>query len=147
MENAEGKMRYKIRRKSGRRNASPEFHLQVQVVSWLRLQYPQCLFTISPASIQNPRYAKKMKLMGYRRGTPDLLILEPRGEFKGLFVELKYNKAGRNEEQILFRDMLNQRGYAAVECVGYDCAQKTIELYLKGQYWQTADHCSRAGYC
>ena len=52
---------------------------QIAVANYLRIKYSDILFTISPEGMRlTIGQAVKFKKMGYRRGTPDLMIFEPR---------------------------------------------------------------------
>ena len=66
----------------------PEQKLQNQVANWIRLRYPDLLWTISPAGlVRGANMAVQMKRMGYTNGTPDILIFEARGRFHGLLID------------------------------------------------------------
>jgi hypothetical protein len=127
-----------------------EYHIQVALVQWLHVQYPKMLFTISPSGMKlNIGQAVKLKRMGYRAGTPDLAILEPRGGFHGLFIELKTEDGvlQPNQEELFielktedgvlqpnqkeFLRELIDRKYHATICFGFDEAQRTIINYMK----------------
>lgn len=120
--------------------------LQMQVVNHLRQFHPDVLFT---ASIQenasggrtktgkwviNLRQAGRRKAMGYKAGTPDLMIFEPRllGQmhYKGLFVEMKTIKGTASEDQRIFLAELIRRGYKTAVCKGVADAVDTITAYL-----------------
>lgn len=109
-----------------------EYHIQVAVVQWLRFNYPKVLFTTSPAGVKLPMpTAIKMKRMGYRSGTPDLLIFSPRGQFHGAFVELKTEDGRTSEAQEQFIKELDDNGYATKVAFGYDDAVQWLEKYFK----------------
>jgi hypothetical protein len=114
-----------------------EFYEQVKTVNYLRLRYPDVLFTISAGGMRTSiGTAKKMKTAGYSKGTPDIMIFEPRGKYHGLFIEMKtaktaYSLPGRASiEQKSWADKLNKRGYLAVFAFGSDSAIKEIESYM-----------------
>jgi hypothetical protein len=110
-----------------------EYYEQVAVVNWLRLQYHDILFTASAGGMRTSiGTAKKMKAMGYSRGTPDLWIMERRKGFSGLIIELKKEKGGvLSPEQKDWLKRLNERGFKAVCCKGFDEAMGAIKDYLK----------------
>lgn len=110
-----------------------EYYEQVALVNWLKLQYPNILFTASAGGMRTSiGTATKMKRMGYAKGTPDLWILERNDEYNGLIIELKKKKGGQlSKEQKEWLRRLNERGFKAVCCKGYDDAEKTIKEYLK----------------
>ena len=106
---------------------------QEKVVAWLRAQYAGVLFT---ASVQehsaNIGKAMRRKRMGYKKGTPDLAIYEPRRDKYGLFVEMKAIKGGvLSDEQKVFLIQLEMRGYATLVCKGFKEAKDGITNYLE----------------
>jgi hypothetical protein len=108
----------------------PEAEIQTKLVTYLTIQHPRILFTISPAGfIQSAGMAKRSKAMGYRKGTPDLLFFEPRAWFHGLLVELKAGTQPSDEQRAFIRQAVD-RGYATAVCYSYEEARDTIENYL-----------------
>jgi len=79
----------------------------------------------------NVQYGAKRKSLGVKSGVPDVCILEPRGQFNGLFLELKvkYNKPSEN--QIKWIELLKSKGYAAAWTRSLDEAIEVIESYMK----------------
>ena len=77
----------------------------------------------------NVQYGVKRKQLGVKSGVPDVCILEPRGQFNGLFLELKvgYNKPSEN--QIKWIELLKSKGYSAVWTRSLDEAIDIIEKY------------------
>lgn len=110
-----------------------EYHEQKAVIEYLRIKYPEILLTIAPNGIKMTiGQAKKFKAMGYTSGTPDILIFEPRGIYKGLFLEMKKEKGGRvSENQKKWLKKANDRGYCAMVCYGFGEAQRMIESYFR----------------
>lgn len=109
-----------------------EYHIQTAFVHWLRSQHPNILFTIAPNGMKLPiQVAKKMKAMGYLKGTPDIIIFEARKGFNGLLIELKTEKGRLTKEQKIVIPMLNDRGYKTVICRSCEEAILTVEKYLK----------------
>lgn len=82
------------------------------------------------------REGGNFKLMGTKAGFPDLFVFIPKGEYHGLFIELKTPKgksrqAGQvSDNQEMMIDRLNSIGYKAVVCYGYDEAVQAIKEYL-----------------
>ena len=81
--------------------------------------------------------AKKMKMMGYIRGCPDIMIFEPHGKFAGLFIELKVpavpgiQKAGKiSPWQAEFLEKLQANGFEAVIAFGAREAIEMIDDYM-----------------
>ena len=113
--------------------AKPEQVLQIAVANYLRLSYPKLLWTISPAGlIRGLGQAMIMKRMGYRNGTPDILIFEPRGRFHGLILELKVKGGVVSDDQRSFISDASDRGYATAVCWDYNQAIGTVNNYMRG---------------
>lgn len=69
-----------------------EYQLQKQVCQYLQAQYPQLLFlsdTIASCKLTQPQATRNKAIQKEGFKTPDLLILEPRGKFSGLFYRIK----------------------------------------------------------
>ena len=110
-----------------------EHKLQVNIVRFLKLQYPHVLFNGSLGG-QYQKYRSqqnKGKAAGYRRGFPDLFIYEPAGKFHGLAIELKVKGNYATEAQKEVLQILNNKGYKAVVCTGIDETLQTINDYLR----------------
>ena len=86
--------------------------------------------------------AKKLKRTRSSHVHADLYVMEPRGNYHGLIIELKakniYKKDGTllKDEHLADQqetiDLLNKKGYKACFCVGFDQAVSTINEYLNG---------------
>ena len=73
--------------------------------------------------------------MGVKPGVPDLYLPIKRGEYYGLFVELKRQKGGVvSPYQRYWLQKLRAEGYAAEVCRGCNDAQGIILSYLTGKY-------------
>ena len=70
------------------------------------------------------------KRTGYVKGFPDLQITEARHQYHGLFIELKTTKGRPTAYQKDWIKALNERGYRAVICKGFDECKKEIDWYL-----------------
>jgi hypothetical protein len=109
------------------------FRNEQSLQSWyaLFLSSLGVLFCASAGGMRtNLSTAKKMKAAGYRKGFPDMMILEPRGAYSGMFVELKCGKKSKaSTEQKGWRTALNVRNYHAVimPSLEYREAQEWLE--------------------
>lgn len=71
------------------------------------------------------------KRMGVKRGVSDLMLPLPTKTYHGLFIELKRQVGSKvTIEQQWWVDRMNELGYLAKICYGFDDARKTIEEYL-----------------
>ena len=126
-----------------------EESLQIAVCNYLRLQYPNVIFTSEASGLKlTIGQAVKAKKLRSSRGLPDLIILEPKGIWYGLCLELKtvtpYKKNWtiKNDphlkEQSNLIDSLCMLGYRATFVTGFDQAKEVIDDYMKDRdYTQT----------
>ena len=106
---------------------------QVLLIRWWKLQHPKlakCLFAIPNGGHRNIVTAMKLKDEGVVSGVSDLFLMMPRGDWHGLFIEMKAKKGRVSPEQKEFLDVASGMGYLAVVCFGFDDAKKVIETYL-----------------
>lgn len=89
------------------------------------------LFAIPNGGQRNAIVGAKLKATGVKKGVPDLLLPVANKTHHGLFIELKRIKgASTSPEQKAWIAKLNEQGYMAVVCRGFEEAKKTIEDYL-----------------
>lgn len=110
-----------------------EYRIQADFIRYLELMHPDLLYTISPAGfIMSAGMAMKMMRMGYRKGTPDVMIFEPRGQWHGLLIEFKDPKGVVSDAQKEFLATASSRGYATAVCYSTSSAISLVESYLSG---------------
>lgn len=110
-----------------------EENLQIAVVRWFSYQYPTLapLLHHSPnGGKRNAREGARFKAMGVRAGFPDLSLYVPKGEYHGLFVELKTDKGQQTDSQKRFERLLTERGYKYTVCRNFEEFRANIESYL-----------------
>lgn len=108
-----------------------EFEMQRDFVNYISLAYPKLLFTISPAGfITSTGLAMKAKAMGYRAGTPDILIFEPIADWHGLFIEFKAPGGRIQPNQEEFIALALDRKYACAFCFSVERALEVLGEYL-----------------
>ena len=122
--------------------ASPEYDLYKAVATYLRLQYPYVLYHFDPTGLSLTKtQAGKLKAIQGGSGYPDLFIMEPKGRYHGLFIEIKpegtrlRKKNGEPASDHIFTQFtycneLRKKGYHATVCVGYDEIKKIIDKYM-----------------
>ena len=70
---------------------------------------------------------------GVKAGVPDLCLPVARGQYHGLYMELKRQRGGRtSDHQSEWLDALSAQGYKAALCYGWEQAAGTIIEYLTG---------------
>lgn len=109
---------------------------QATLIQWCNLNkcvYPELglIFHVPNGGQRNKTEARRLKAEGVKAGVPDLFLPVARGKFHGLFIEMKYgnNKATPKQREWIIE--LNNQGYYAVVCNGFDEAKTTIESYIK----------------
>ena len=74
--------------------------------------------------------AVKFKRMGVLAGFPDLFLFIPKGEYHGLFIELKAKGGRVSKAQADMIARLQEAGYLCCVCFGANNAIEEIESYL-----------------
>jgi hypothetical protein len=124
----------------------PEFELQSAICRYLSYQYSEVLFlsdTIASLKLTPAQANRNKKIQKFGFSCPDLLILEPRNGYNGLFIELKVEtpfkkngeiKASKDDHlknQLEAINKLNEKGYMVVFSWGFDMTKDIIDNYLK----------------
>lgn len=84
-----------------------------------------------------------LKRQGVRAGVPDIHLPAPRGEYHGLYIELKASNNTTTANQKHWLKYLTVAGYYTAVCYGWQTAAELIEKYLlntaelgeAGQIW------------
>ena len=112
---------------------------QIALFRWAALckhTYPELnlLHHIPNGGTRNKAEAARLKAEGVKPGVPDLCLPVPRGQYHGLYIELKRKHGGRiSKPQSEWIDALLMHGYCAAVCNGWEEAKGMIERYLKGK--------------
>ena len=108
---------------------------QIEFVNWVHREYPLAWPDLhhSPNGGLRSRLAgHKMKMMGTRRGFPDLVLYQKRGGFVGLVIEMKKAKGGRvDAEQVRWEKVLSECGYKCHVAYGQDQAKIFFEEFMQ----------------
>lgn len=111
-----------------------EEDLQIQCVEWFSLQYQKLALLLHHSPNGGRRTtleAARFKMMGTRKGFPDLVLLFPNARYHALFIELKSRKGVQRQSQKAMQQALEQVGYRyeiVRDLAGFmDC----IRRYLK----------------
>lgn len=112
---------------------NPEYLIQTKVILHIQMAYPMALLSVSPAAgfKASRGLAVKMVRMGYQKGTPDIIILEPNGVYHGLMVELKTPTGSLSPEQKRYLARAADRGYLTAVCHSAADAIKLIDAYME----------------
>lgn len=97
-------------------------------------KYPktQLLFAIPNGGLRDKIVAAKLKATGVKAGVPDMFLPVARGDFHGLFVELKKDqKQTTSSTQDIWMNELQAEGYECLVCFGWVHTVETIIRYLE----------------
>ena len=109
-----------------------EQRLQTSIVKYIKLAYPNTLFTATMGGVKLNSWGQRnaLKSTGYLKGVADLLIFESKGMYKGLFIELKTLKGKPTIAQKEWIAYLNAKGYKAEICIELPEALECIDSYM-----------------
>lgn len=113
-----------------------ESQLQILLFDWChmnRQKYPelQLMFHIPNGGYRNINTAKRLKAEGVKAGVPDICLPIAKGNYHGLYLELKTDKGRLSKEQEIWLSDLKSEGYLAEVAYGFDEAVKVIKGYLE----------------
>ena len=112
--------------------AISEHNEQVAVVKWFRLCYPKyIIFAIPNGGARHIVTAVKLKAEGVLAGVPDLFLMAAKGEWHGMFIEMKAKSGSVSDKQKEFMEAANAMNYKTVVCYGFDEAKEAITNYLQ----------------
>lgn len=108
---------------------------QVTLFKWAAFQsgkYPglSLMFHIPNGGKRDAREAARFKAMGVKPGVPDIFLPLPRGDYHGLFIELKANGGRVSKFQQEFIARLREQGYRVEACFGWEAAAAVVIQYL-----------------
>jgi len=113
---------------------------QAAVISWWDTCYSRKMKIPASLLIHIPNEGKRscvtgrrMKDIGLRSGTPDLVLAVRRGDCGALWIEMKRSKGGTvSAPQKAMHEFLASGGHKAVVCHGAAEAMEAIKHYLAG---------------
>lgn len=95
-----------------------------------RLPELALMFHIPNGGTRNTVEAAHLKRQGVKPGVPDIFIPAARGRYHGMFIEMKADRGRVSDAQKEWLTRLNDYGYHAVVCWGFEDARAEIETYL-----------------
>ena len=112
-----------------------EGQIQASLFEWAALsagKHPELklMFHVPNGNKRDVVTGYHLKQQGVKAGVPDICLPVARGQFHGLFLELKADGGRLQETQRQWIDDLSRQGYKAVVCFGFDEARAAIEGYL-----------------
>lgn len=130
-----------------------EAAVQQMVCDYLRLQYPDVIFRSDFAAGMRltPGMASRHKRLQSDRAYPDLQILQPNGQYHGMFIELKNENVKTHKkdgtlvsnphiiEQARMLERLQAKGYFASFASGFNQCKELIDEYLSDYKYQETE--------
>lgn len=112
--------------------AQLEHYEQVSIVEWFKYQYPQALiYSIPNSATRSIRQTMWLRAEGLSAGVPDLCVPMPKGEYHGMYIEVKVGKNKPTEAQKKWLEKLTAQGYFCSVVYGFGEAQKIIKFYME----------------
>ena len=118
-----------------RTHAHEESELQRQCVAWFRLQYPShalMLFAVPNGGGRSPIEAAIMKAEGVTAGVADLILLEARGSYGCLCIEMKTRRktSKQSANQKIWQAATQKAGNCYVVVRSFEAFQEVVRQYL-----------------
>jgi hypothetical protein len=115
-----------------------EHQNQVALFDWIdmnigRMPELKLAFAIPNGTRTTPQIAKRMVAEGVRKGVPDVLLPIARGEFHGLWIEMKSPGNYPKPDQREWLKALALEGHYTACCHDWQEAAEIIQNYLEGK--------------
>lgn len=121
-----------------------EEQIHIALCKYIQLQYPDVIFTTESSGLRLSMRAAVVakQCRNPKTGWCDIIVLEPRGKWHGLLVEVKkseselFTKKGEfrntqhNFEQQEFAYKANSKGYYYIYACSLDMGKKAIDSYM-----------------
>lgn len=88
------------------------------------------MFAIPNGGLRSKRVAANLKAEGVKAGILDIFLPVPRGEYHGLFIEMKIAPNKITPEQALFGQRVTAQGYRCCLCYSWYEAKMAILSYF-----------------
>ena len=114
-----------------------ELQHQINVFKWsqqpsIRSKWPELalLFHIKNETAEGAQQVAVDRASGVKKGVPDLCLPVPRGDYYGLYIEMKTQRGKTSDAQDWWGDKLTEQGYFWEVCHGWESAIRVLEWYL-----------------
>ena len=111
-----------------------EAEIQTRAVDYIKLAYPNAKYCATLGGVRVTSFKQRvmLKRTGYVKGVPDLQIMQGRGSYYGMFLEIKKDKKSYpTPEQKIWIEYLNKENYYAVIAKGLTMVLDEIDNYMK----------------
>jgi hypothetical protein len=107
---------------------------QAALFAWAAIatkQYPELKWMFA---IPNQRHGviagARMKAEGVKAGVWDIFLPAPRGNWNGMFIEMKVGSNMLSKEQAIFGQCMSDNDYFICVCYSWEEARYAIQTYL-----------------
>lgn len=110
-----------------------ESEQQSECVNWFRAEYPQfakLCFSVPNGGHRSKRTAAAIKREGAVAGIPDLAVCIPKGNYHGLFIEMKVRSNKPTPNQLEMMQLLSGQGYLCEVAYTTEEFKQIIQKYL-----------------
>lgn len=113
-----------------------EDSLQKKCAEWLKKALKaaglkqELFYHVPSEGVRKPQYRAKLKLMGFRAGISDVVLILKRGEYSGVYCELKKAKGSPSKDQKDFLDAVAEQGFLAVVINDFDTFVEVFNHYI-----------------
>jgi hypothetical protein len=110
----------------------PEQIIQCQLMDWVRSkpEIEPYIFHVANERQTSPQHGRLLKRMGVRAGVSDVFVGIPKGEWHGMWLELKAPNGKLSKHQERFMQDMASQGYYCVWVIGFEAARQAILKYL-----------------
>ena len=121
--------------KKVQRSIRSEFHMQLVLIDYLQKNNILHHTPINEMygrvkELLSDREFKKYAKIGFQRGAPDIMIIEPNNKYKALFIELKHKRGRLKDTQLEYLVKSNLLGACGRWVNNITDAVVLISLYL-----------------
>ena len=108
---------------------------QMTLFSWAAMQsgkYPELnlLYHVPNGGSRHKAEAGRLRAEGVKAGVPDLCLPVARGQYHGLYIEMKVGKNTTSDSQEWWIEHLRKQGYKVAICYGWKEAAAEVTEYL-----------------
>lgn len=110
-----------------------ESSLQINCVTWFRLQYPNLatlLFSVPNGGLRRRTEARIMKAEGMTAGVSDLILLVASKGYHSLCIEMKYGNGRQTEYQKMWQQKAEEQGNKYIICRSVEEFIRSVSEYL-----------------
>lgn len=128
-------MRELASKKAGSRkhHDNEEHGIQVDCITWFRLQYPAMrhnLFAVPNGGRRSKKTAVDLKKEGVLAGVSDLILLKKNKHYGALLIEMKTSKGKQSDLQKEWQNEIEKDGYKYIVCRSLIDFMNAVKSYV-----------------